>query len=105
MEYKEIFGYDDWLVELFSEVSEHRRFFYFILLNSYFLGKILPSRITTSKGRRIDVDTTLSSCIDVNTMSLPLCTCWVKFYKEEICFLFRNFVRSYKNVIVKVKVK
>ena len=57
----------------------------------------------TSKGRRIDVDATLSSCIDVNTRSLPLCACWVKFYKEEICFLFRNFVRSYKNVTVKVK--
>ena len=57
----------------------------------------------TSEGRRIDVDVTLSSCIDVNTRLLPLCACWVKLYKEEICFLFRNFVRSYKNAIVKVK--
>ena len=46
---EKIFRYDDWPVELFSDVLGHRKFFYFILLNTYFLDKILPSRNMTPK--------------------------------------------------------
>ena len=56
MEYKKIFGYVNWPVKLFIEVSAHRRFFYFILLNTHFFDKILSNRNVTSKWRRIDVD-------------------------------------------------